>query len=254
MAIDLDNLISGKLQGITTNVTAAQKADHINAGAIDILEKIKTYKQEDLQKFLVEEQVSSSEEDNWTTFNATGLYAWEIMEVKRSSTLKTATAALEAPSQQSWKIATRLESINKSDYSNPASLKFIVDSFPGYTVESYSNIPNDGDNDALANVITHGNYIVTVYPQVPSTIYHSWKIKYIPMPSATANNYNFGFHVSYYPALAIYVAKNIILNELNRLLLLEEDIELATELKNHYALLEQEYASLMNVPPQKGQN
>jgi hypothetical protein len=62
------------------------------------------------------------------------------------------------------------------------------------------------------------------------------------------------FHASYYPALAVYVAKNLILNELNRLLLLEEDIELASELKNHYALLEQEYASLMNIPPKKEGN
>ena len=38
---------------------------------------------------------------------------------------------------------------------------------------------------------------------------------------------------------------------MNRLLLSEEDLELASELKNHYALLEQEYASLMNIPPKK---
>ena len=59
------------------------------------------------------------------------------------------------------------------------------------------------------------------------------------------------FHSSYIPALAIYVAKNIVLNEMNRLLLLEEDLELASELKNHYALLEQEYAGLMNIPPKQ---
>ena len=38
---------------------------------------------------------------------------------------------------------------------------------------------------------------------------------------------------------------------MNRLLLLEEDLELASELKNHYSLLEQEYAGLMNIPPTK---
>ena len=82
--------------------------------------------------------------------------------------------------------------------------------------------------------------------------YHSWKIQYIPIPQSGTDGYSIEqFHDSYRPALAIYVAKNIVLNEMNRLLLLEEDLELATELKNHYALLEQEYAGLMNIPPKK---
>ena len=252
MAINLDNLISGKLQGVTTNVTTAQKADYINAGAIDILEKIKTYKPQELQKFIIEINVAASDENIFTKYNATGLYAWEIMNVKRLA--ETFDNPVDNPGSD-WKTAERLDVIDKSNYVDPNSLKFISESYPGYTVESYTNVSvDDGDNDVLANVVADANYIVTIFPQVPDGIYHSWKIQYIPMPSATANNYSFGFHVSYYPALAVYVAKNIILNELNRLLLLEEDIELATELKNHYALLEQEYASLMNVPPKKGEN
>ena len=84
------------------------------------------------------------------------------------------------------------------------------------------------------------------------TYAHAWKIQYIPMPLGF-NGYNISesFDHSYYPALATFVAKSLILTEMNRLLLKDEDLELASELKAHYALLEQEYASLMNIPPKK---
>jgi hypothetical protein len=210
MAIDLQNLIQSKVRGIS--VDNLEINSYITSGAIDVLEKIKTYKQEDLQKFLIEEQVYSGEEYVWTQYNATGLLAWEIMEVKRSSDI-TGLPGDTNPSQGSWRNADRLAIGDKSDYINRDSLKFISGSFPGYTIESYSNITDDGDNDALASVDSSYNYIVNIYPQVESNAYHSWKIKYIPMPTSVGEyGISDSFHASYYPALAVYVAKNLILN------------------------------------------
>jgi len=246
MSINLQNLVNEKTKGITTS----GYSDLISAGAIDILEKIKTYKQEDLQKFITEINVVNEDEEIWSRYNATGLYAWEIMSVKRC--IDTFVLVPDNPSNK-WKTATRLNEMDKDNYLNPNSLKFVSESYPGYTVESYTNIGSlDGDNDELANYSDDYNYVVTIFPQVSYGLYHSWKIQYIAIPENVGQySVSENFHSSYIPALAVYIAKNIVMGEMQRLLLHEEDLELASELKNHYALLEQEYASLMNIPPRQ---
>ena len=247
MSIDLSGLITSKIAGITPSDIGYSNL--ISAGAVDILEKIKTYKPNDLQKFIVEQNIRSEDESIWTQFNATAIYAWEIMGVKRSMDLS---VDPENTIPSKWKAANPLNIENKNDYLDSESLKFIGNAYPGFTIESYTNNEEDGDNDQLADSSLNGNYIITVFPQVTHGYYHAWKMQYIPIPTGTGlYSVTNDFHASYIPALAIYVAKNIILNEMNRLLLLEEDLELASELKNHYALLEQEYAGLMNIPPTK---
>ena len=241
MATDISTLVANKVKGIGIGDLSD---DLIASGAIDILEKIKTYKQEDLQKFITEINVEESgSEYIWTQFNATSVEAWEVMGAKRSMSVSAFQDTEVLPSK--WKTANRLSTQDKSDFLDPKSLKFITKAYPGYIVESYGVQTEDGDNDNLASDGGSSNYIITIFPQV-STLYHSWKIQYISIPTSTSNtSISDNFHVSYHPALAVYCAKNIVLNEMNRLLLSEEDLELASELKNHYALLEQEYASLM---------
>lgn len=248
MSINLKNLVDEKTKGITTS----GYSDLISAGAIDILEKIKTYKQEDLQKFVKEINVRDTDSPVWTKYNAAALYAWEVIGAKRSSSM-----SITADNEKlgtNWKTASRLSPIDKSNFSNPNSLKFITSSYPGFIVESHVDFIDDGDNDSYVSIDTSStnlNYIVTIFPQAKD-LYHSWKIQYIPIPGAGEDDYSVAkFHASYIPALSVYIAKNIVLGEMNRLLLQEEDLELASELKNHYALLEQEYASLMNIPPRQ---
>ena len=257
MSIDLNIMIGNKLKGI---ISPDITNDLIISGGIDILEKIKEYKSDDLQKFIIEQNITniSDEMIPWTAFNATGMSAWAIMGVKRSTTLVPYTLR-DMYTPKNWKTANKLNVIDKHNYSDPDSLKFITGDYPGFIVETNSSQELDGDNDDLA--VWHSeddyinNYIVTVFPKINVNITqayaHAWKIQYIPIPTILQNSISTDFHVSYYPALAVYVAKNIVLNEMNRLLLAEEDLELATELKNHYALLEQEYANLMNIPPKK---
>lgn len=245
MAISLNTLIENKIKGIAS---VNGYSNLISAGAVDILEKIKTYKSEDLQKFIVEENVHNASETIWTSHNATSVYAWEVMGAKRSVDISN--NLMNDPGKR-WKTANRLGLQDKSDFLNPKSLKYITGSYPGYIVEPYTNVDeDDGDNDTLAHYADNANYIITIFPHIERSRYHSWKIQYIPIPQYEGDTMTY-FHSSYIPALAIYVAKNIVLNEMNRLLLLEEDLELASELKNHYALLEQEYAGLMNIPPKQ---
>jgi len=243
----LQTLIDSKVKGINTS---GDSYDHlIYAGAIDILEKIKTYKQEDLQKFIVEENVTDNDEGYlWSTYNATSVKAFEVMGVKRSPNMVISGSDI-IPNR--WKTATKGSVQNKESMGDINSLSYVTANFPAYIVESFSNVTViDGDNDILAGPTEGANFIVTVFPQVTGVIAHAWKVTYIPIPVSISDTEN-NFHESYMPALASYVAKNIVLNEMNRLLLLEEDLELAAELKNHYALLEQEYAGLMNIPPKK---
>ena len=192
--------------------------------------------------------VSSNEELNWTAYNATGIYAWQILGVKRSLDI-VVDPNESAPNR--WKTASRLSAEDKDDFINIDSLKFITSSYPGYTTEPYSDYFEDGDNDELAISSKTYNHTVTIFPQVNNGFYHMWKIKYIPVPT-NKTTLDSSFYVGYYPALAVYIAKNVVLGEMNRLLLNEEDLELASELKNHYALLEQEYASYLNIPAQRG--
>ena len=248
MSQHLNDLIAVKTSGIET---PAGISALISAGAIDILEKLKTYKDEELQKFIVEKNVESSNESIWTKSNAAAIHAWEIMGVKRSMTLAV-DPGNTTPNR--WRTAEKMSVQDKDDYANINSLKLIGNSYPGYIVESYSgnDSTEDGDNDALAES-GDLNYVVTIFPQTTDPYFHSWKIFYIPIPIISEDGYG-AFHSSYIPALAVYCAKNIVLGEMNRLLLRDEDIELAGELKNHYALLEQEYSSLMNIPPKKETN
>lgn len=252
MSISLRNLVSEKISGI--DYTGGY-VDLVSAGAIDILEKIKTYKQEDLQKFVKEVNVRDDVSPVWTQYNSVSLYAWEIVGAKRATSMSV------SPDNESlgknWRTASKLASQDKDDLLNPNSLKFITSSYPAFTVESHVDFIDDGDNDSYLPIELESsrlNYIVTIFPQVKD-LFHSWKVQYIPIPESTGlseTDYSITkFHASYIPALAVYIAKNIVLGEMNRLLLLEEDLELATELKNHYALLEQEYAGLMNIPPKK---
>ena len=245
MSQHLNELIASKIKGISA---PGDLSTFISAGAIDILEKLKTYKDEELQKFIIEKNVVSEDEDTWTTYNATSVFAFEVMGVKRSSNIVHHTSEL-TPGQ--WKTATLEGVSNKDVMGDPNSLKFIASNFPAYIVESHSNTDSiDGDNDLLAISEDNANYIITVFPQVSGVQSHAWKIMYIPVPVGLIDTVS-NFHSSYIPALAVYCAKNIVLGEMNRLLLEDEDMELAGELKNHYALLEQEYASLMNIPPKK---
>lgn len=246
MAISLTELIDMKVKGI---VDKGGYSPLVSAGAIDILEKIKTYKQEDLQKFIKEVNIHDDQSPLWTDYNSAAIYAWEIMGVKRAIGISTNAENETLPSK--WKTAGRLGTGDKSNYTDTNSLSFVTSAYPGYIVESHVDIELDGDNDEYYGT-TNANYRVTVFPQVKD-FYHTWKVQYIPILLSEYSDGDTlsGFHSSYIPALAVYVAKNLVLNEMNRLLLLEEDMELAGELKNHYALLEQEYAGLMNIPPKK---
>ena len=247
MAINLQNLIDSKIKGIDSSMFDIEAL--AIAGAVDVLEKIKTYKQEDLDKFMFEMNVYSGEENlPWTKYNATSLYAWEVISVKRATALSG--LGDDPVHNLKWKIAEKRSFSEKEALKDPNSLEFITKEYPVYTIEAWltgSYNPDDGDNEELAAQANQNNYIVTIFPQVDG-IFHAWKIKYIPVFNYAMMG---GFYSGYIPAVAVYVAKNIVLSEMNRLLLIEEDLELATELKNHYALLEQEYAGLLNIPPKK---
>tara|TARA_R110000851_G_scaffold172840_1_gene319140 strand:+ start:27 stop:779 length:753 start_codon:yes stop_codon:yes gene_type:complete len=247
MAISLTQLVDMKVKGI---VERGDYSPLVSAGAVDILEKIKTYKQEDLNKFIKEVNIHDDSSPLWTDYNSAAIYAWEIMGVKRAVGISTNAENETLPTK--WKTADRLGSGDKNNYTDANSLSLVTSAYPGYIVESHIDVATDGDNDNFL-AKENANYRVTVFPQVKD-FYHSWKIQYIPIllnEYTEVNDSLDGFHSSYIPALAVYVAKNLVLNEMNRLLLLEEDMELAGELKNHYALLEQEYAGLMNIPPKK---
>ena len=153
MSISLQTLIQNKVRGITDTIDYPAL---ISAGAVDILEKIKTYKQEDLQKFIVEKNVFGADETIWTSYNATAVYAWEVMGVKRSAI--TSTTTISEPGGK-WKTATKLGVQDKSDFLDPKSLKYITGSYPGFIVEPYTNYNNDdGDNDVLAEQPDLSNY------------------------------------------------------------------------------------------------
>lgn len=244
----LKDLVDGKIKGII-NYSTGEYSNLVSAGAVDILEKIKTYKQEDLQKFIKEHNVHDTDSTIWTNYNAIAINAWNVMGAKRS--IDRAAAPDHSITPTGWKNASLVSESDKSDLIDPYSLKYITNSYPAYTVESHIDVTEDGDNDNFLTLGDDANYIVTIFPYA-NNLYHAWKIRYIPIPGySTDSDILTNFHSSYIPALAVYIAKNIVLGEMNRLLLNEEDTELASELKNHYALLEQEYAGLMNIPPKK---
>ena len=107
-------------------------------------------KKELINKFMVEVNVAKTDEETiWTQYNSTGLYAWEIMGVKRS--MDYSVDPNGEPGGQ-WRSGTSSNIADKFDLKDPNSLKFAVPSYPVYTVETYTNVDtDDGDNDLLAN-------------------------------------------------------------------------------------------------------